>query len=214
LFLWVSFLIYVAACTPQIKQYICNWLARIMWMKREVGSAEVSTAMMGHKYGSIRGHDGVLIKDAASTVIAQRSSKSLLANVLDLEDDFRLPAGVSTSRIEAMVASQHNLPHHCQPPTYANCVTDVAVNHQACKNIAPTSSTSQHYCSMRGELSDIVRELRYITDKIKNDEANNAVAEDWKFAARVVDRFCLVMFTLFTVISTCSILFSPKDVFQ
>ena len=45
-----------------------------------------------------------------------------------------------------------------------------------------------------------------ITDKIRDDEESSTIEGDWKFAAMVLDRICLVFFTLFTVIATFSVL--------
>ena len=43
-------------------------------------------------------------------------------------------------------------------------------------------------------------------DDVRQDEIN-----DWRFAAMVVDRLCLCAFTIFTVVSTFTILFSAPS---
>jgi nicotinic acetylcholine receptor len=61
-------------------------------------------------------------------------------------------------------------------------------------------------------LSGILKELRVITEKIRTDEEDSRVCNDWKFAAMVVDRICLILFTLFTIIATIAVLFSAPHI--
>ena len=56
------------------------------------------------------------------------------------------------------------------------------------------------------ELNLIIQELRVITDKIRVDEEMEAIDNDWKFMAMVLDRLCLVVFTAFTIIATIAVL--------
>ena len=42
------------------------------------------------------------------------------------------------------------------------------------------------------ELSLILKEIKVITDKIKDDDEAGNVENDWKFAAMVIDRLCLI----------------------
>ena len=62
------------------------------------------------------------------------------------------------------------------------------------------------------ELSLILKELRVITDKIKHQEAATDIVCDWKFAAMVLDRLCLILFTFFTVIATVVLLTTAPHV--
>ena len=62
------------------------------------------------------------------------------------------------------------------------------------------------------ELSLILKEIRVITDKIRDDEDSAAIENDWKFAAMVLDRLCLITFTLFTIIATVAVLASAPHV--
>ena len=56
------------------------------------------------------------------------------------------------------------------------------------------------------ELNLIIQELRGITNKIRVDEEMEAIDNDWKFMAMVLDRLCLVAFTAFTIIATIAVL--------
>nr|XP_042908637.1 neuronal acetylcholine receptor subunit alpha-7-like [Parasteatoda tepidariorum] len=102
--------------------------------------------------------------------LKERSSKSLLANVLDI--DVRENA------------SSSYLPTEETPATVRGC-----------------------FATQR-ELNAILRELRYVTGRMKREEKVGEIISEWKYAAMVVDRICLILFTLFTVLSTCICLFS------
>ena len=48
---------------------------------------------------------------------------------------------------------------------------------------------------------------------MKIQEEEEEIISDWKFAAMVIDRFCLIIFTAFTVITTVAVLFSAPHIF-
>lgn len=122
--------------------------------------------------------------------LRERSSKSLLANVLDLDDDFRI--GNSSS-------ANHNFSrdnYHCQ----SNHTTKID---DPFPNVSPAHS----------EMREILKELRFLTNKIKADEEFEEQCNDWKFAALVIDRLCCWLFLVFTLVSTFAILFSSPHLF-
>ena len=59
---------------------------------------------------------------------------------------------------------------------------------------------------LQRELGLILKELKVITDKVREDDEAGAVEADWKFAAMVLDRMCLFFFTTFTIVATCTVL--------
>ncbi|GIZ04060.1 neur_chan_memb domain-containing protein [Caerostris extrusa] len=93
-------------------------------------------------------------------IVRQRSSRSLLANVIDIDDS----------------------EDQATPATVRGCFDR--------------------------ELTAILRELRYITGRMKREDRTGDIIAEWKYAAVVVDRVCLILFTAFTVLSTCICLFS------
>lgn len=132
--------------------------------------------------------------------LQERSSKSLLANVLDMDDDFR---GVASA-----------------PPLGVNSAayTRLPVNSGAVysrgQSMDELGGSSVQGC-MAGctrELQMILRELRTVTDRLRSDEEEAMVTSDWKFAAMVVDRLCLIVFTLFTVVATVAVLLSAPHI--
>lgn len=62
------------------------------------------------------------------------------------------------------------------------------------------------------DLQAIIRELRFITSTLKKKEFEEDTVADWKFAAMVVDRICLFIFTLFTIVATVAVLFSAPHI--
>ena len=65
---------------------------------------------------------------------------------------------------------------------------------------------------LQKELSLILKEIKVITDKIKEEDESAAVEGDWKFAAMVIDRLCLIVYTLFTIIATVVVLWTAPHV--
>merc|ERR1719319_1697023 len=66
--------------------------------------------------------------------------------------------------------------------------------------------------SITRELSLILREIKVITEKIRDEEESGAITDDWKFAAMVIDRFCLIVFTVFTAGATVGVLLAAPHV--
>lgn len=54
--------------------------------------------------------------------------------------------------------------------------------------------------------------ISVITDKIRKDDEAAEITNEWKFAAMVVDRLCLIVFTGFTVVATLAVLASAPQV--
>ena len=78
-----------------------------------------------------------------------------------------------------------------------------------CIPVPPTATSS----SQVRELQCILKELKFITNRMKMQEEEAEICGDWKFAAMVIDRFCLIVFTAFTVITTVAVLCSAPHIF-
>ncbi|XP_063041883.1 cholinergic receptor, nicotinic, alpha 11 [Engraulis encrasicolus] len=61
------------------------------------------------------------------------------------------------------------------------------------------------------QLQAILEEVRYLADHYRNQEETESMADQWKFAAAVIDRLCLVAFSVFNIICTISILMSAPN---
>lgn len=131
-----------------------------------------------------------------------KSSRSLLANVLDLDDDLR-----SSTRSYPGARSQvAPMPEHVMIEQQHQSMMMGGAGGNA-SAAAAASCLGPHR-----ELSLILKELRVITDKLRKDEEDEEITNDWKFAAMVVDRMCLYIFTFFTVAATIAVLMSAPHV--
>ncbi|XP_059487027.1 neuronal acetylcholine receptor subunit alpha-7-like isoform X3 [Neocloeon triangulifer] len=120
--------------------------------------------------------------------LKERSSKSLLANVLDIDDDFRHTGTLQSSSTTGFLRVSGGGGGHDEPQIVHNCI------------------------GSHRELSLILKEIRVITEKYRKEDEAAEVTNDWKFAAMVVDRLCLIIFTLFTIIATIAVLFSAPHI--
>ncbi|KAK5866401.1 hypothetical protein PBY51_020595 [Eleginops maclovinus] len=61
------------------------------------------------------------------------------------------------------------------------------------------------------QISRILDEVQYIARRFREQDEGLAICSEWKFAAAVVDRLCLVAFSLFSIICTFTILMSAPN---
>ncbi|XP_037079754.1 neuronal acetylcholine receptor subunit alpha-7-like isoform X5 [Pollicipes pollicipes] len=161
---------------PWVRSVFLQWMPWLLRMSRPGEKITRKNIIMNNKMKELE--------------LKERSSKSLLANVLDMDDDFRglAPAPLS---LAANSAAYTRLPP-------GQSVDDLA---------APGCMAG---CAR--ELHLILRELRTVTDRLRQEDDEAVVTSDWKFAAMVVDRLCLIVFTLFTVVATVAVLLSAPHI--
>ena len=63
-------------------------------------------------------------------------------------------------------------------------------------------------------LKSIMIDISNISNKIKDDDEEGDLSLDWKFAAMVLDKLCLYVFAILTVVLTCGILMSSPNFFK
>lgn len=63
----------------------------------------------------------------------------------------------------------------------------------------------------RHKLLEILLEMRFITDRMRQEDLVKEVIAEWRYAATVLDRLCLIIFTLFTLLSLAICLFSAPQ---
>uniref|UniRef100_A0A087XTV2 Neuronal acetylcholine receptor subunit alpha-7 n=1 Tax=Poecilia formosa TaxID=48698 RepID=A0A087XTV2_POEFO len=61
------------------------------------------------------------------------------------------------------------------------------------------------------QLQAILEEVRYMADRFREQDETESMADQWKFAGAVIDRLCLVAFSVFNIICTISILMSAPN---
>ncbi|KAG5676462.1 hypothetical protein PVAND_006294 [Polypedilum vanderplanki] len=159
---------------PQwIKSVFLQWLPWILRMSRPGRKITRKTIMLSNRMKELE--------------LKERSSKSLLANVLDIDDDFRHVSGMtgSTTAIGSTAFTR---------PTTIDDHNSIS---------GGCTHKDLHY---------ILKELQFITNRMKRADDEAEIVSDWKFAAMVVDRFCLFVFTLFTIIATVTVLLSAPHI--
>lgn len=65
--------------------------------------------------------------------------------------------------------------------------------------------------SSDSELSKILDEVRYIAKRFRDQDEEETLCNEWKFAASVIDRLCLMAFSMFTILCTIGILMSAPN---
>lgn len=76
-----------------------------------------------------------------------------------------------------------------------------------------TYSNKSELSSLRKHLHLILKEMRLINSKLKREEGDEESSLDWKFAAMVIDRLCMILFIVATILSNALIL-SSKNFFK
>ena len=65
--------------------------------------------------------------------------------------------------------------------------------------------------TIRSELRVIISQLTLLTQHQKQQGANDDESQDWKFVAMVIDRFLLILFTLFMIVFTVlTVIWTPN----
>jgi len=128
----------------------------------------------------------------------EKSSKTCLANILDLGESGRpsssLPRGLLLSNSINNGAFYRVSSHgHITPA-----------------DESPTPTTAP--VGISRELGLILKEIRVITDKIAEDADSGDIEADWRFAAMVLDRICLIVFTVFTIVASVATLASAPHI--
>lgn len=106
-------------------------------------------------------------------------------------------------------ASQIQQQQHVCRGTYQSC----GVTCPGLPPHAPVAAALPWTTDSASVLKEILQELRDVTDRMRVDDQRQDECGDWKFAAMVIDRLCLCLFTVFTVVSTFAILCSAPHFF-
>lgn len=63
-------------------------------------------------------------------------------------------------------------------------------------------------------LSSVLKEVKKLTKKIDDDDSDDDKILEWQFAAMVIDRLCVAIFSVATLVSTMLILFTSENFFK
>uniref|UniRef100_A0AAV2KZV9 Neuronal acetylcholine receptor subunit alpha-7-like n=1 Tax=Knipowitschia caucasica TaxID=637954 RepID=A0AAV2KZV9_KNICA len=77
--------------------------------------------------------------------------------------------------------------------------------------VTPEEEVLRGGSRVEAELLQILEEVRYISRRFRSQDEEEVLGSEWKFAAAVIDRLCLVAFSLFTILCTIGILMSAPN---
>ncbi|CAF4153244.1 unnamed protein product [Rotaria sp. Silwood2] len=138
-----------------------------------------------HQNNSIHNHKSL------STPLLENSSKSLLANVTNINKQ-SFPQSNNQLLMPVM-----------------NHVENSSHNHDTNDVLLPYDMSIY-----RSDLRMIMYELKFLGDYIRKEEEDDDISQDWKFSAMVIDRLCLVLFSVMTTIFSYVTLFSAPNFFK
>lgn len=173
-----------------IDKWICGYLAQLLRMKIKKPEPE-SSSNDNHKGG------------LKSEVNNEASSKSLLANVLDINDDY------FNKNNNKFKSRGNNIYNDGYPPN-----AKPSFKHSQDSNQSSDEDYSHDTNPIKRNLGAILKELKVLTQKIEDDDADDEKVLNWKFAAMVVDRLCMILFSLATFLCTFFILLTSKNFFK
>ena len=152
-----------------------------------------------------------------SCELKEFNSKSLLANVYDtrinnfiLNDDF----GVINSDENWELRKEKQFPNNKNKTLIKIDEDSAKVLNRHRSSIMSPNANKINNDLIRDEINLLLNEIRKITKKIQDDEEDGEKALDWKFAGMVIDKFCLYMFSIITLILTLVILLSAPNFFK
>ncbi|CAF3600208.1 unnamed protein product [Rotaria sordida] len=167
-----------------IHLYINQYLAWLLCMKRP--GHDLSWKGIRHrcslKNNSIHNHK------YSSTPLLENSSKSLLANIMNIDKQT-----YQKSNNQLLIP----IMNHVENSSHNHDTNDVLIPYDM--NI------------YRSDLRMIMYELKFLSDYIRKEEEDDDISQDWKFSAMVIDRLCLVLFSIMTTIFSYVTLFSAPN---
>ncbi len=143
------------------------------------------------------------------------SSKSLLANVLDINDDFGV---LKNNKIKSKILNDQINSIYSQYPNGQPYLrrenSGLSQSTYEYSTEGAFTNSKNDISSLRRSLNAILKELRCMTQKLKDDEEEEEQSLNWKFAAMVIDRLCMYFFAIATFISTALILFTSSNLYK
>uniref|UniRef100_A0A674CKJ2 Neuronal acetylcholine receptor subunit alpha-7 n=1 Tax=Salmo trutta TaxID=8032 RepID=A0A674CKJ2_SALTR len=152
---------------------------------------------------------------------ANNNGNLLYIGFQNLDDPPLLPDHIQNYSISAgppRVAGSpppHLPPPFCSPPPppTPNADTVGCPSTISSGGVFGTGGGGQYSAGRIGDpqLQAILEEVRYMADRFREQDETESVADQWKFAAAVIDRLCLVAFSVFNIICTIAILMSAPN---
>lgn len=189
----------------QIRVVLLNWCAWFLRMKQPGDERK----RPGYKYRHTSHHH-----TSSTSSIEMGTVPSL---TVPMSQTSCPPSGTSNGSMSLYFGSYHPIESpHC-PPSSDSGVTLGGHAHSS-----PSDEAEPHVSSgvvglgmgvglPPPEIQRILEEVSYIAQRFRDQDEAEVICSEWKFAAAVVDRLCLVAFSLFSIICTFTILLSAPN---
>ena len=139
-----------------------------------------------------RFHQPKTIHNKSPTPLLENSSKSLLANITNTDDQ----SYIRTNN-QLLIPVMNHIKNSSSSTHDSN---DALVSYD------------MNFC--RSDIRMIMSELKFLTDYVRKEEEEDDISQDWKFSAMVIDRLCLIVFAIMTTIFSYVTLFSAPNFFK
>lgn len=185
----------------QIRVVLLNWCAWFLRMKKpgeENKTAVSSSSLPNYKYSHPPPHHTSTSSIQMTTIPGQASTQSTTTN-----GNMNLYFGYHSMGTD----------NPAFPPSTDSSVVVGSGGHPngSSQHDIHSEQTRTLLLEQLPEISRILEEVQYIARRFRDQDEGEAICSEWKFAAAVVDRLCLVAFSLFSIICTFTILMSAPN---
>lgn len=174
-----------------IEKYICCYLAKILWMERPADGEDEDED--DDDYSS-QPQSITMNEDYHS--LGNKPSKGILTNNRFKHKNEQM--GLSTYQPNSILIKREN-----SNLSHADALAD---------NLLHCSKSELN--AYKKIIGSILKELSKLTQKIKDDDDDEAKELNWKFAAMVIDRLCMIFFIVSTFGCTVGILLTSPNFFK
>jgi len=195
------------ALTFQVRVVLLNWCAWFLRMKQPGDERKRPHYKYRHRSQQHSSTSSIEMGTMPSLTVPQMSCPPC-------------PTGTSNGSMNYYIGSYHPIETpHCPPSSDSG----VALGGRAHGSLSEEAEPPGVGCLGMGavagigvsipppEIKRILEEVSYIAQRFRDQDEAEAICSEWKFAAAVVDRLCLVAFSLFSIICTFTILMSAPN---
>ena len=191
----------------QIRTIILSWLPWLLRIERP-GSVRPPSKRSNKSNSPMEKQEIANISNKIKELEQLHASRHLMGQVMDQDDEFiqlnatnRCSAGCHCyPNIDSFHSNVYNMQNRCEEQ-------DISVYNTQLSD-SPTEQICPQLSSCVRDLNPIIRELRFITNRMRREDELQEIINEWKYAAIVIDRLCLILFSTFAVISTAVCLLS------
>ena len=192
----------------QIRTIILTWLPWLLRIDRpgKVKPPSLTRHTKTSKGSPVKRQEISNIQNKIKELEQLHANRNQMSGIMDGEEDFiqlhstnRCSGGCQCyTNIDSFHNNLYNMQNRLEEPdisAYNTQISDSPTEAQTCPQI-------------NKDLNPVIRELRFITNRMRREDELNEIINEWKFAAMVIDRLCLILFTTFAVVSTAVCLLS------